>query len=189
MWYGTSANQNTGTWSRDQCKKNIDQSCVFWHIFSTRNLCKDIINIRPTSKGALCLVSTLVSGWVSAFGQPYGPCPQADTQPDTRVDTRPRTPFSVGLIYLLGDWVTIGEQLESPGDWVTADLYQAYLIFHCQFKSATNASQWLIPVASRPFLIHLVGMAQHALPLVRIKYQRKWHNTIQRMSPSLKQII
>ena len=49
---------------------------------------------------ALCLVSTLISGWVSAFGQPYGPCPQADTQPDTWVDTRPRTPFSVGLIYV-----------------------------------------------------------------------------------------
>ena len=30
---------------------NIDQSCVFSH-FSTRNLCKDIINIRPTSKDA-----------------------------------------------------------------------------------------------------------------------------------------
>ena len=48
------------------------------------------MNIRPTSKVALCLVSTLVSGWVSAFG---GPCLQ--------VDTRPRTPFSVGLIYIL----------------------------------------------------------------------------------------
>ena len=26
--------------------------------------------------------------------------PQVDTQPDTRVNTRPRTPFSVGLIYI-----------------------------------------------------------------------------------------
>ena len=56
--------------------------------------------MRPTSKGTLSHVSTLVSGWVSAFGQPHGPCPQADTQPDTRVDTRPRIPFSFGLIYL-----------------------------------------------------------------------------------------
>ena len=73
--------------------------CILTY-FSTRNLCKDIINIRQTSKGALCLVSTLVSGWVSAFGWPFGSCPQADTQPDTRVDTRPRIPFSVGLIYV-----------------------------------------------------------------------------------------
>ena len=68
-----------------------------------------MINIRPTSKGALCRVSTLVLGWVSAFGQPYGPCPQADTQPNTRtdtrprntrIDTRPRNPFTAGLMYL-----------------------------------------------------------------------------------------
>ena len=77
----------------------VDQSCVF-DIFSTSNLCKDIINIRPTWKGALCLVSTLVSGWVSAFGQPYGPCPRADTWPNTRVYTRPHTPFSVDHIYI-----------------------------------------------------------------------------------------
>ena len=57
-----------------------------------------IINIRPTWKETLSQISTLVSGWVSAFGQPYGPCPQADTQPDTLVDTRPRIPFSVGLV-------------------------------------------------------------------------------------------
>ena len=45
---------------------NIDQFCVFCHIFSTRNVCKlDIINIRPTLIEALCRVSTLVSGWVS----------------------------------------------------------------------------------------------------------------------------
>ena len=73
--------------------------CILTY-FSTRNLCKNIINIRPTSKGALCLVSTLISDWVSAFRRPYGPCPQTDTRPDTRVDTRPRTPFSVSLIYI-----------------------------------------------------------------------------------------
>ena len=73
--------------------------CILTYL-STRNLCKDIMNIRPTSKGTLCPVPTLVSGWVSAFGQHYGPCPQADTQPDTQVDTRPCTPFSVGLIYI-----------------------------------------------------------------------------------------
>ena len=59
-----------------------------------------MINIRPSLKGALCLVSTLLSGRVSAVGKPYGPLPQADTQPDTHVDTRPHTPFSVGLIYM-----------------------------------------------------------------------------------------
>ena len=55
---------------------------------------------KTTSKGALCLVSALVSRWESASLRPYGPCPQADTQPDTRVDSRPRTLFSVSLIYI-----------------------------------------------------------------------------------------
>ena len=32
-----------------------------------------MINIRPTSKGVLCQVSTLVSGWLSARGHPTGP--------------------------------------------------------------------------------------------------------------------
>ena len=68
--------------------------CILTY-FSTRNLCKAIIK-RPTSKGVLCLVSTLISGWISAFRRPYGPCPQADTRPDTWIDTRPCTPFSVG---------------------------------------------------------------------------------------------
>ena len=48
-----------------------------------------MIDIKPTSKGALCLVSTLKSG-----------CPQADTRHDPRVDTEPHTPFSVGPIYV-----------------------------------------------------------------------------------------
>ena len=55
------------------------------------------ITKRPTSKGTLSQVSTLVL----AFGWPYGPCPQADTQPDTWVDNRSHIPFSVGLIYLI----------------------------------------------------------------------------------------
>ena len=70
---------------------------VYWHwsilciltYFCTRIFF--ITNIRPTSKRALCRVST--------FGRPHGPCHQADTQPDTLVDTRPHTPFEVGFIY------------------------------------------------------------------------------------------
>ena len=58
-----------------------------------------IINTRATEKGKLCGLSTLVSGRVSAFMRPYGPCTQADTQPDTHVDNPRRIPFSVGFVY------------------------------------------------------------------------------------------
>ena len=36
----------------------------------------------------------------------------------------------IGMAYQLGNWPTIARRLVSPGDWVTADLYQACLIFH-----------------------------------------------------------
>ena len=39
----------------------------------------------------------LVSGQVSAFGQPYGPYLQTDAEPDTQVDDQPRSPFLVSI--------------------------------------------------------------------------------------------
>ena len=38
----------------------------------------------------------------------------------------------VGMAYKLGKWLTIAGRPESPGNWMTADLYQACLIFHHQ---------------------------------------------------------
>ena len=39
----------------------------------------------------------LVSGQVSAFGQPYGPYLQTDAEPDTQVDDQPCSPFLVSI--------------------------------------------------------------------------------------------
>ena len=46
----------------------------------------------------------------------------------------------VGMAYLLGDWATIAGQLESLGDWMTSDLYQACLIFHHQLNARRRPS-------------------------------------------------
>ena len=46
----------------------------------------------------------------------------------------------VGMAYLLGNWATIGGRLEASGDWVTADLYQACLVFQRRFQLAADSS-------------------------------------------------
>ena len=45
-------------------------------------------------------VSTLAASPISTFVRPYGPCTQVDIGLAARVDTRPRTPPSVGFVYL-----------------------------------------------------------------------------------------
>ena len=57
--------------------------------FSTQNVGKDIINIRPTSKGALCQLSH--------SNQPVYQPSCGPTQPDTRCDNRPQTPFLIDM--------------------------------------------------------------------------------------------
>ena len=101
---------------------------VYFDIFfSTRNVCKDLINIRPTSKGALRQVSTLVSTlyqpWVSAFGLPYGPYPPADT------------PFSVGLICIRPG---IGPSIGPVVDCSSSYIYYILTIFRKKNKLNTE---------------------------------------------------
>ena len=62
-----------------------------------------IINTQPTSDGVLGRLSTLVSGPILTLVRPYGPCTRVSIGPDTRVDNRPRTPSSVGFVYLYID--------------------------------------------------------------------------------------
>ena len=76
-----------------------------------------MINIIPTSKGTLSQVLTLVSGWISAFGRPYGRCLQADTQPDTLVDTSPCMSFLL-VLYIRSNptkWTHLGHVSATVG--------------------------------------------------------------------------
>ena len=100
---------------------------------------------KTNSKGALCLVSTFVSGWASAFGGPYGPWPKADTQPDTRVDTQPRTPFSVGLIYVLP---TGGEETHilGVGNIPAAILSSCQDLINFAIELHKNVYNWIVKI-------------------------------------------
>ena len=46
-------------------------------------------------------VSTLAASPISTFVRHYVPCTQVDIGLAARVDTRPRTPSSVGFVYVL----------------------------------------------------------------------------------------
>ena len=59
-----------------------------------------IINTQPTSYAVLGRLSTLASSLILTFEQPYGPSSQVDIRLNARVDNRPRTPSSVGFVYV-----------------------------------------------------------------------------------------